>query len=143
MGDTIRLGTRTTLACDALRIGMSRAGAEAWAGLEPGEMAQLAASNPPLAEEFRHAEADAEYEALEAIRAAKATEGRSADWHSAAWLLEHRWPERWGLRDRTPDAAPTPAADPTTAEGRERIQGDLADLPDEVFAEAVRRRGTG
>ena len=47
-------------------------------------------------EELKKAEVEAEAALVNYIR----TEAQSGTWQAAAWILERRYPERWGKRER-------------------------------------------
>lgn len=68
--------------------------------LDPRETQREAEDAPAVFREFARAlgeaEAQAELEALRSIERA-AAEG---DWRARTWLLERRWPDRWGRRTR-------------------------------------------
>jgi hypothetical protein len=49
-----------------------------------------------FAEALRTADADAELRLIARIHAAM----NAGEWHAAAWMLERRFPKRWGARDR-------------------------------------------
>ena len=73
---------------------------------------------------FLHAVERAQGEA-EAMLVARIAKQAATSWRAAAWLLEHRWPERWAPRERGGDIA-TPDVEP-----------DALDVLDEL---APRRR---
>src|SRR5215211_6194992 len=99
--DAVRTGAHREQAAEA--AGISRRSLQNW--LARGE---LGGEQPyrRFAEAVREAEAQAELESLRTIEKA-AAEG---DWRARAWVLERRWPQRWGRQTRTevtgPDGAP-------------------------------------
>jgi len=84
-----------------------------------------------MVEEMERAEAQAAVMALEVIRAAALSGGQ---WQAAAWLLERRWPDQYGRRDRQ-DVRVTGTLDVGRAEER------LAELVGAVVvAQAIEQR---
>jgi len=86
--DAIKNGNSREMAAHSAKIAVSTL----YAWLRRGR----AGESPfvELLEATKKAEAEAEGEAVEIIRAA----GRKGTWQAAAWWLERRYPKRWALR---------------------------------------------
>lgn len=133
--------------CQALQRGASHEHAAAYAGISPatfyrwkalGEGADPTDSELADFAEFletvKKAEACGAFELLGAIRDAaggEAEEGEGgaprgrAQWQAGAWILERRWPEMYGKREKVehsgPGGGPIPIANMTREERQKRI----------------------
>lgn len=103
--------TRPRLAklCALLASGCTRAVAAKRVGIHDGTLRRWVRRSPTLAAQLEEAEARFEVAALSAVVDAAF---EPAHWTAAAWLLERRFPSRWGrarlrLRAAPEDAAPS------------------------------------
>jgi transposase len=80
---------------DALRDGNTRRAACMAAGIDQDTLANWAQRFSDFSEELTRAEAEAEVALVGIIRAAA-----PQDWRAALTLLERRWPNEWGKRER-------------------------------------------
>jgi hypothetical protein len=119
-----RLGAHREQA--ALAASISRATLQAW--LAKGETEGAPDRFRDFARAVREAEAEAELEALRSIERA-AVDG---DWRAKCWLLERRWPDRWGRRTRHEVSGPY--GEPLELELPAGL-GDLAKLSDRELDE--------
>lgn len=88
--------------CDLIKVGMSYENACAKAGirrstfhnwLAKGEQKNARAKYVKFVDEVYKANAEVEFQLLKQIQDAK-------EWQAKAWILERRFPERWGRKDR-------------------------------------------
>jgi hypothetical protein len=115
--DAIRLGARRDEAAAA--AGISRRSLQNW--LARGELDGERGRYRDFAEAVRTAEAQAELAALRTIEKAAA----GGDWRASSWLLERRFPQRWGRQTRTEVTGPGGA--PVELSGLD-VLGDLTKL---------------
>ena len=85
-----RTSERIERIIEALEAGASLRAASASAGVAEGTLRRWRTADAELAERIEQARDAGEVSLVGLIRAA-ATE----DWRAAAWLLCHRWPDRW------------------------------------------------
>ena len=80
---------------DNLRSGMTYQAAATQAGLSQATVDKWRQSDDEFSQKFNEAVDYAEAVLLSELRA----QGRAReDWRSTAWILERRFPERWGLK---------------------------------------------
>jgi hypothetical protein len=115
--DAIRRGAHRAQAAEA--AGIARSTLQGW--LSRGELDDARGRYREFAEAVRTAEAQAELEALKSIERA-AAEG---DWRAKAWILERRFPERWGRQTRHQVSGPD--GQPVELRGSD-VLGDLSKL---------------
>lgn len=98
MLDAIRAGASRTTAAEAAGIG--RATLLEWLARGEGRDPDREQTDElaTFAVEVRAAESELETSMIAHIRAA--SEGDRPDWRAAAWLLERRFPDRWGRSTR-------------------------------------------
>lgn len=85
--------TKQATVCALIAVGCSRRQAAEYVGCSPATIANLAKRDAPFAEQLRQALLQREVTPLKNVVAAS---GRS--WRAGAWLLERRYPERYGRR---------------------------------------------
>ncbi|GHT13124.1 hypothetical protein FACS1894170_08750 [Planctomycetales bacterium] len=78
-----------------LKIGSSRDAAARFAKSDPATLRRYIREHPKFAQEVAKAEQDAEVYCLTKLR--KATD-KDQQWRCAAWMLERRYPNRYGVR---------------------------------------------
>ena len=81
--------------CAILVMGGTRATAAAYVGCHPDTIRNTELRDPEFAKQLEHAESRHEVSQLSYIANA-GKEGRH--WRAAAWVLEHRYPGRYGRR---------------------------------------------
>lgn len=112
----------TARVCLAIREGMALEHAAEHGGIHPSTffrwMERGAAGEEPFGEfreAVKEAERTCELRALKTIRKG----ARNGNWTAAAWLLERRYPEHYGRRDRVQMDA--------TVKGDHRVEHDTTD----------------
>jgi hypothetical protein len=121
---TKRTPDREQRLVQALQAGNTRRAAATYAGVDERTVERWAASNVGFAALLTRAEAESEVALVALVRQAA-----SKDWRAAAHLLERRWPDSWGRRDRL---------EVTLRQTAERLGAELGLDPDELIAEAER-----
>lgn len=127
---TKRTPEREGLLLEAIRAGATRKAAALHAGIDEATLYRWMERNASFASLLTRAEGESEVALVGIIR--KAAE---LDWRAAAHLLERRWPETWGRRDRVDVTIMRREA--------ERIAQELGIDVDEVLQEAERIMGHG
>lgn len=92
---TKRTPDREQRLVQAIRAGNTRRAACAYAGISDDTLANWARRSADFSDSLTRAEAESEV-ALVAIVRQAATQ----DWRAAAHLLERRWPDSWGRREK-------------------------------------------
>lgn len=92
---TKRTPERETRLLNAIRAGNTRRAACAYAGISDETLANWGRRSLDFLDSLTCAEAESEVALVAIVRTAATT-----DWRAAAHLLERRWPETWGRRDR-------------------------------------------
>lgn len=93
--------------CALLAVGCSRKTAADYVGCKPDVIRAMARRHADFAEQLRLSEAKCEVSALTWLNKA-VKEGKN--WRAVAWLLERRYPERYGIR-KPRSASPRQIAD--------------------------------
>jgi transposase len=79
---------------DAVKRGLPRRETALMCGIGESTLYDWMRDNPELASRIKRAETEGELELIETIKSAS-----ERQWQAAAWLLERRYPERYGRRD--------------------------------------------
>jgi hypothetical protein len=85
--------------CEVLRRGVARRPAAEAAGVAYSTMRKWADDDPAIAARFEQAESEAQVRLLDMVRRTALTAGPNT-WQAAAWILERRWPEHYGRKER-------------------------------------------
>jgi transposase-like protein len=92
---TKRTPEREQRLLQAIRAGNTRRAACAYAGISDETLANWSRRSLDFLESLTRAEAESEVALVATIRQAA-----QQDWRAAAHLLERRWPDTWGRRDK-------------------------------------------
>jgi transposase len=92
---TKRTPDRERRLLQAIREGNTRKAAAAYAGVDQDTIARWCHRSADFADNLSRAEAESEVALVAIVRKAAVD-----DWRAAAHLLERRWPETWGRRER-------------------------------------------
>lgn len=106
----------------AIRAGNTRRAACAYAGIDENTLARWIARYGDFGESLTRAEAESEVQLVAQVRQAD-------DWHAKAWLLERRWPDVWGKREKV---------EITIRQHAEKLAAELGLDPADLIAEAER-----
>lgn len=117
---------RVEAICEQLLLGYSRSVAAAEAGVTKDSLRRWMEKHPWIAERVEMAEGVAQARLLTIIRDAARL---PQNWTAAAWLLERRWPDAYGQRQRVEIAL-------DVREEAKRIAEELGLDEREVLAEA-------
>lgn len=103
----------------AIRAGNTRRAACAYAGISDETLARWQRAHVDFVDALTRAEAESEVQLVDQVRQAD-------DWHAKAWILERRWPDAWGKRDKV---------EITIRQHAEKLAAQLGLTVDEIMAE--------
>lgn len=83
---------------NALRLGLSRGTAAKIIGCHTSTIANEAKRNRKFLDRLKEAEGNCEQALVAYIYSA----AKGGQWTAAAWILERKWPQRWGRINREP-----------------------------------------
>lgn len=116
----------------ALRQGVSRDAAAGVAGVNYNTLWRWMLADPEMTAVVEEAEAISEHMYVGVIESS----AKTGTWQAAAWMLERKWPKKYGRRDRTDITIETRQLAHSIAEAHGLDEAELIARAESIVAEA-------